>query len=357
MGTITINSVELLLPAVDDGNSLTATSGAVMVKSLYSDEFASALDSVHLTASNIFGAPDTEVGTAVESSGVVAFSVTRAGGVNARKSLITTLTFNTATAISEMNNIVMAASEFGHVRLQYYVDNNNHAYMSRRFAAGAQRITWQLVVGGVSVEVMNFASSVADVIMKIEFDGTDFHGFYDIGGGFVELSSAASHAKSIGTPFRIGWDAHARTNNTTRSADLNYLRLTGTGVFWDTKSDSSAIKDTFNTQNATEGAGSTIQFGSAVFTEGANMTYDIKIGTAGFINGRTSAQIIALGDQVTDDGTFQLRAVYGGGTSQASWTSLSVPTVAGGGVHMLIRGTHTNIGNALINAPMIAGVA
>jgi len=242
--------------------------------------------------------------------------------------------------------------------LGVYKDANNSVMVGwvDPYNTAQRRVVFWKHIAGVVTEIASVNVATNTVVLYLERSGDDFSAYYDDGGGKTQIG--ATQTLAIGADCRVIVEQYiyqkAGTGPDSVVTNFNDLEITGSGIYWDTKSDSSAIKTTYNEQTIDEDAGGIIQFGSATFTQGSNMTYDYKIGTGAWVLGKTSAQIIALGDQITDDGKFNLRAVYGGSTAQASWTSLSVPTAPGIPRRRLRSGVHIGHGRSgLKTAPSL----
>lgn len=317
MGTILIDSGELLNHSTDDGNTLTEIDGVVMQKELYSDVVGEVIDAVHLSESTF--RERAAAGTVAESGGLQTF--TMPSNLIKSKGLTTAAVFNDGVFTIDFNELAVAGNnqDYG---LTLRVDGDNS--FTWLYFIPTNTLFWVAEIGGVSTQDSFVIADVTTLSLRLTRAGNNFTVEHNIGAGWVNNGTIT---KAIGADASLEWGASVGGGGGgSITVTANNISATGTGVYWDQKSDTSEIKTTYNQQSV--GAGDTIQFGSGTFTEGSNMTYDYKIGSGGWVLGRTSTQIIALGDQVTDTGTFDLRAVYGGGTAQASWTSFSVPTVA-----------------------------
>lgn len=326
MGLITIDKNELLNHAIDDGNILTIINGVLVQKKEWSDEFGAAFDLIHWSPAALFGF--TQNGSLIESGNKLAVSCTRAG-TNAEKGAASDLTFSDGTFEVDLQNILLTV-DVDFAGLSLFKDAQNFLYITRRDDNPTlTRLHYVLKVNNVTIESIAPNNAATSIKFKVEDDGTDIHVFYDVGAGWVEISTASSHGQSIGTGYKVYLYARTQGSNGTISADFMYFRATGTGIFWNQKADTSVIKTIYNTQAASEGAGAILQFGSATIDDGIDVTYDYKIGTDAWVLNKTKVYIISLDDQVTDDGTFSLRVIHGNGTDQSTFTRFLLPTTSG----------------------------
>ena len=327
MGNLLVNSGEILNHSTEDGETLTETDGVVMQKKEISFEFGDLFDSVHLVKGKFFGG--TESGTVTEAGGTQ--TIVTAGNVSTfyEKGSKTVFTINDATietSVTGFNEVPTGGDQFAAI-LTIFKDTTHWARIFRNRSVGNDRIFAQVNNGGLTLNV-NVNTTVTSFKLKIVRSVNTFTLSYNLllGAGWQVLGT---DTQAIGVDCVAGILSQAK-DATTTSYDFDYLRLSGTAIYWDTLADSSAIFTTYNTQVIDEGPGAIIQFGSASFDENSNMKYKAKAGTAPYSALLNAAGINALGPVVSDDGNFDLLAFYEGGTALAGWTDVTIPTIAGG---------------------------
>jgi len=358
MGTITIDSGELLDQSTDDNNTLTEIDTGVMQKKEFSYEMGSVRDDLHFPKSDcefsLLPGSSVESGTRTESGNKLYIQQTVNLGAATWRStgFLTAAIYGDFVFEVEIDNFLKDqdfGSDAAHLGIIAWSNASNLISISRVNAPGITnfRILHELAGAWVSTAFTG-TSGLTRFIFRITRVGNvwtiernEYNGGW---GGWITQYTVTS---AIGTPVRVGLFGVSRAVRV--SCDYKYARFSGTGIYWDTKADSSAIQTIYNQQVLSDGAGATINFATANFTEGSNMKYRVKAGTGAWSSFLNAAGIVGLGNVVSDDGKFDIEAQYEGGTAQASWTGVEITTTAPvtGGEKLIGIGSSKYIGSEL----------
>lgn len=323
-----------------DANILTRLLAGLYGKNLFQDLFNAVID-----PNWTVGAPyraGTELGAVAEAAGLLNFS--GCGGTGYKgKSITTPAWFNNLVAQVDLKNPVATPGFDIWYEFHIYKNANNYVFIGLNdHPIGGGSIHFVKVVGGVLTTVSTVVY-FGDVSFKINRNANTFAGFYDIGGGFVFMGNATA---AIGADCSTAFNVISTTPAT--GVDYDNLIITGSDIYWA----SGTVQ--LNSVVADNGPGAIVQFGSFNPTEVGTVTYKLKIGTGALSGSLTKAQVIALGDQATDDGNVQLYIELAGSTAQSTVAdnSLVVPDVVGG-----VNRRFALQGNAFIASTVAPGIA
>ena len=316
MPNFIIDKNELLSHSLSDGNILTLINGNVIEKALYSDEFGNT--NMWLIWEGGYGW--TLRGSINESSGNQALAIPFHADFSGRAVYADGYTGGNF-EISITNWTPVGNGCYCAMKFLFGADNNNRVELFKYHGTASDIIVARSIVGGVTQDSNSVITAVNTFRLRAEMTGNTFVLKYDIGLGLVTLLTTIA---VIGTPRRVSVGGLALSGaGTTVAFDNDYLRIDSSNIYWATLPDTSAIITTYNEQNI--GVDSTVHLGSATFTENPNMKYKVKVGTGAWSALLNSAGVQALGNILTDDGTFNIEAYHEGGTASAGWEELDCP--------------------------------
>lgn len=319
MANLVFDSTTLSAHATSDGNTLTEISASVVQKKLWQDLFGDSIDSHWTTTGAIRGA--TENGTVTEASGDMVVSPISTSGYR-QKNAFSPYVFNDGTFILDFSHSAPPTNDqYGGLYL--YVDDTHWVSLYKIFSTNG---AWNYIRaqyqngGAVTTHATVTPITATDIKFQIVRATNTFTFYYDIGAGWVQLGGNLTQAIGANCSLIILGLSNAKTILITAHEVL----ITGSSYFWDTDPVVNYIAQD------TGSPGATIQCGSATGTFDATTKIDIKFGTGAWQTDKTLAQIQALGDQATDDGTVTIRTTHKNTTSQSGFTSLTLPWAPAG---------------------------
>ncbi len=313
MAHLVFSSAQSHTQSTSDGNTCTEDSAGIVQKLEFSDELGAAIDSNWTTG--MLDATGTERGSVTEASGIWTLTTTRESETTGRKGIYTAGLYNTVTWEVWVDNWTRVTAE-AYTRLRLWVDANNYARIERVKTGAIDKIQTIYIVAGTPTSTLSVNTAVTSFGLRLSrVIGTNvITADYNIGAGWVTLKSAVA---AIGANCQLEVSAHAATADGSITFDVAYARISGSGILWN--HNEVVVWDAINV-----GAGYTIPCGDTTGTFDATTLIDIKFGTAAWITGKTKAEIIALGDQVTDNGNVQIRTTHGNSTAQSGFTTIDL---------------------------------
>lgn len=214
-------------PALIDNNYKVSSGSVTAALQLFSDEFGDTLDG-HWTTGAL---TQPQNGSATEASDVLSLSTSGGVGIWRQLYLYSPAKMNDCMVEAQFQNLTYTHTSF---RLWISKDANNWAFIDMYWipASATRDVRAYKDVATVitMIATVGLGSYPSSFKFRITRTGNNFSYDYDVGGGWTSL--AASNAAAIGADCNTGPCVDA-FGLTTTSCDVNYVRITNSGYYWD----------------------------------------------------------------------------------------------------------------------------
>jgi len=313
MSSISLSANGVLSHETVDNAVKTYLSGGYYGKNLFYDPLGDSLASEWNEGSA--SDPSQENGSNTESGGKDSISTSSVAGAPKRYGIYTDAVYDgdfDCHIDVENFNVTDGDDERGFVILICYIDANNYYYVYRlrRPEAPADFVAFVVYQNGVQRVNTQVNTAATDFSMRIKRDGNDYYGYYATGGGWNLIDSVSTG--DVGNNGYCEINAWNDTDSGTSTTTCDITDFTvDTGSYYFSTGE-------VQLNSVSVSAGSTVDFATFNPTETGTVTYDLKIGSGAWQNGLTKAQVIALGEQTTDDGSLRLHINLADGTGSNS---------------------------------------